>query len=154
MKTPEFVRGAVLSLGVFPLLPHPAGALQPLAGSASGLYMQESGAGAPLGKLNVSPKMMASHCITMVSPTYPQSTGDSPTASTVIVRVVIWKSGSVTPMRVISGKSSLEAEAMNTVRFWRYKPFVRDGEPLDVATDLTVDFDPAKPGGTVTHPNR
>lgn len=153
MKTIHRPRGTLRALVVLCVLPHPARALQPAAVIASGLYVQESGVGAPLGKLNVPSKMMAGNCITMVSPNYPQG-GDSPKRSRVIVRVVIWKSGSVTPMRVISGDPSLEIEAMNTVRLWHYKPFVRDKEPLDVATDLTVDFDPTKPGGLVTHPNR
>jgi protein TonB len=96
---------------------------------------------------------MVGNCITMVSPHYPQSTDELPTASSVVVRVVIWKSGDVTPMRVVSGASSLQDEAMNTVRLWRFKPFARDGVPLDVTTDVRVEFDPAKPGGVVTHPN-
>jgi protein TonB len=152
MKTFEFIRGAFLASIVLPLLPHPARALRPVVGSASGPYMQESGAGAPLGKLNVPAKQMVGRCITMVSPNYPQGTGVAPKRATVIVRAVIWKSGDVSPMRVISGEPSLETEAMNAVRLWRYKPFSRDGQPLDVTTDLLVDFDPATPGGTVIHP--
>jgi protein TonB len=70
-----------------------------------------------------------------------------------VVRVVIWKSGSVYPMRVVSGDTSLEAQAMDAVRLWHYKPFLRDGEPMDVSTDIRVDFDPQKPGGVVTHPH-
>jgi len=31
---------------------------------------------------------------------------------------------------------------------------MRDDEPIEVSTDVHVDFDPAKPGGLVTHPNR
>jgi protein TonB len=88
----------------------------------------------------------------MVSPNYPQTTEDSPKASTVIVRVVVWKSGNVSPMQVVSGPPSFQAEAMNTVRLWRYKPYTRDGEPLDVTTEIQVNFDPTKRGGTVTHP--
>jgi protein TonB len=88
----------------------------------------------------------------MVSPTYPQLTDDPPKATSVIVRVVIWKSGSVSPLRAISGPSALQDEAMNTVRLWRYRPFVRDGKPVDVTTDIRVEFDPAQPGGTVSHP--
>lgn len=154
MKTIEGIRGAVLASIVIPLMPHSAGALRPAAARpASGLYMQESGAGAPLGKLNVPSKVMGGHCITMVSPSFPQTADDAPKASTVLVRVVIWKSGNVTPMRVVSGDPALETEAMNAVRLWRYKPYFRDGEAVDVTTDIQVDFDPAKPGGVVTHPN-
>jgi TonB family protein len=154
MKQIRCIRSLLLASVVFALRPDSASAMGPSAiRSAGALYLQDSGAGAPLGKLNVSPGVMAGHCITMVSPTYPPTAGDSPTASTVVVRVVIWKSGTVSPMRVISGPSTLQDEAMNTVRLWKYKPFDRDGEPIDVTTDIRVDFDPAKPGGVVTHPS-
>ena len=104
-----------------------------------------------MGKLKASPAVMAGHCLTMVSPAYPPTAGDSPTAAIVVVRVVIWKSGNVTPLRAISGPQELQDEAMNTVRLWRYKPYARDGGPLDVTTDIQVEFDPAKPGGVDTH---
>jgi TonB family protein len=126
----------------------PAAAIH-FAGTA---YLQESGAGAPLGKLVVAPEVMEGHCITKVSPVYPQSDGVSRTKETVVVRVVVWKSGSVSPVRVVSGDSSLAAQATNAVRLWRYKPFLRDGEAMDVSTDLSVDFEPQTQGGMITHP--
>ena len=89
--------------------------------------------------------------MTMVSPVYPQ-TAESAMASTVVVRVVIWKTGSVSPMSVVSGKQALEDAAMNAVRQWRYQPFIRDGETVDVTTEVDVDFVPGRPGGIVTHP--
>ena len=139
---------------VFSLLSYPVMAMQPAAvRSANALYLQDGVAGTSLGKLNVPPDKMAGRCITMVSPNYPLTAGEPPSAALVVVRVVIWKSGSVSPLRVISGPPLLEGEAMNTVRLWRYKPYTRDGEALDVTTDIRVDFDPAKPGGTVTHPH-
>ena len=113
----------------------------------------QSGTGASLGRLNVPAETMAGHCLTMVSPQYPQA-GPPLKPSTVVVRVVISKSGTVAPVRVVSGEPSLETEAMNAERLWRYKPFMRDDEPIDVSTDIRVDFDPAKRGGIVTHPNR
>ena len=42
---------------------------------------------------------------------------------------------------------------MDAVRLWHYKPFLRDGQPMDVSTDIRVDFDPQQPGGVVTHPH-
>ena len=114
------------------LLAQQAGAMRQTAiHSAVAHNLQESGAGAPLGKLNVPEQLMEGHCTTMVSPTYPQGDGASRRPSTVVVRVVIWKSGSVYPMRVVSGDTSLEAQAMDAVRLWHYKPFLRDGEPMD-----------------------
>jgi TonB family protein len=155
VKQIRCIRSLLLASVVLHLLPESASAMRPSAiRSPSELYLQDSGAGAPIGKLNVSPQVMAGRCTTMVSPTYPQVAGDSPGAASVLLRVVIWKSGSVSPLRAISGPAALQDEAMNTVRRWRYKPFARDGEPLDVTTDIRVDFDPAKPGGVVTHPTR
>jgi len=139
---------------LFSLLPNQASGMRPAAVCAAGsLCLQESGVGAPLGKLKVAPEVMAALCITKVSPVYPQTPGETPQASTVVVRVVIWKSGRVSPIRVISGQPSLEAEAMNAVRLWRYKPFNNDQGPIDVTTDVAVSFDPGKPGGIITHPD-
>jgi len=145
---------APIAIVAFSLLAKQASAMRPAAiRTAGAYYLQESGAGAPLGKLNVPPQVMEGHCTTMVSPTYPQGDGVSRGPSTVVVRVVVWKSGSVYPMRVVSGDTSLEAQAMDAVRLWHYKPFLRDGDPIDVTTDIRVDFDPEKPGGVVTHPH-
>jgi outer membrane biosynthesis protein TonB len=150
----HFLSRLLASMVLSLLLPHQGIAVDTFVlRSAPTLYMQDSAAGAPLGKLNVSPRVMAGHCITMVSPTYPPTAGDSPTPAVVIVRVVIWKTGNATPLRAISGPQGLHDQAMNAVRLWRYKPYARDGEPLDVTTDVQVEFDPAKPGGLVTHPN-
>ena len=123
--------------------------------AVNAFYFQQSTAGVPLGKLHVPPAAMASRCTTMVSPHYPQQgLGEGPKSYEVIVRVVIWKSGMVSPMRLVSGQPQLEMEAMNAVRLWRYRPFSREGEPVDVTTDVRVDFDPNKPGGLVTHPTQ
>ena len=105
------------------------------------------------GRINVPARVMAGNCITMVSPTYPQGAGDLRENSFVIVHVAISRSGTVFPMRVVSGPSRLQTEAMDAVRQWRYKPFLREGEPLDVTTDVRVEFIPGKPGGMVSHPN-
>jgi TonB family protein len=131
----------------------PSHALPPAAIHFAGTaYLQESGAGAPLGKLVVAPEVMEGHCITKVSPVYPQSDGTLRPKETVVVRVVVWKSGTVSPVRVVSGDSSLGAQAMNAVRLWHYKPFLRDGEAMDVTTDISVEFDPQTQGGMISHP--
>jgi TonB family protein len=150
MKAIRRIPSSLLASIVLPLLPHSVSVLRP---AVIGLHAQDGGAGgAPVGKLNVPARVMAGLCMTMVSPMYPATAGDSPKAATVKVRVVIWKSGSVSPMRVVSGDPSFEVAAMNAVRLWRYKPYFRDGEAVDVTTEVEVDFVPGRPGGIVTHP--
>lgn len=149
MKAIRRISSSLVAGVVFPLLPHSVSAMRP---AAIELHAQENRAGAPVGKLNVPARVMAGLCMTMVSPMYPQTAGNSPKTEIVIVRVIIWKSGSVTPMRVLSGDSSFEAAAMNAVRLWQYRPYFRDGEPVDVTTEVEVDFVPGRPGGVVTHP--
>ena len=147
------VRGLLIASTTFCVLASQSEAMPPAAiHSAGKAYLQESGAGAPLGKLVVAPEVMEGHCITKVSPVYPQTEGTPRTKATVVVRVVVWKSGSVSPVRVVSGDSSLEAQATNTVRLWRYKPFLRDGDAMDVTTDISVEFDPQTQGGMISHP--
>jgi TonB family protein len=149
----RWVRGLLVASTTFCVLAGQSHAMPPAAAHFAGTaYLQESGAGAPLGKLVVAPEVMEGHCITKVSPVYPQADGTPRPKATVVVRVVVWKSGSVSPVRVVSGDSSLEAEATNAVRLWRYKPFLRDGEAMDVTTDISVDFDPQTQGGMISHP--
>jgi TonB family protein len=153
MKSSGWIRRLLAAGVVLSFLPYPASAIRPSAiSSAIALHLQESGTGAPLGKLNVPAEMMARQCTTMVSPSYPQSMMNDAQSYTVFVRVVIWKSGNVSPMRVISGPLSLQDEAMKAVRLWRYRPYIRDEEPLDVTTDVKVNFVPGK-SGVVSHPN-
>jgi periplasmic protein TonB len=116
------------------LLPGPAKAMQ---------------VGVPMARIEVSAKLMDPNCITKVSP---MGTGELLEATFVVVRVVVSKTGSVFPVSAVSGPSSLQAEAMNTVRLWRYKPFIRDGEAMSVNTEVRVDFVPKTPGGMVSHP--
>lgn len=143
----------LLIAGVALSFPFVASAIRPSSiSSATALHLQESGTGAPLGKLNVPAETMAKQCTTMVSPSYPQSMIGDSKSYTVVVRVVVWKSGNVSPVRLVSGPPSLQDEAMNAVRLWRYRPYSRDGEPLDVTTDVKVNFVPGKSGGLVTHP--
>jgi TonB family protein len=144
------MRGSLIASTMFFTLASHSNAMAPAAIRA---YLQQSGAdGAPLGKLIVAPEVMEGHCITKVSPLYPQTDATPRNKATVVVRVVIWKSGSVSPVRVVSGDTSLEAEATNAVRLWRYKPFLRDGQAMDVTTDISVGFDPQTQGGLITHP--
>jgi TonB family protein len=104
------------------------------------------------GRPEVSAQVMASHCITMVSPHSPQLSASKQGQAVVVLQVAISRLGGVAPLRVLSGPPSLQAEAMDAVRLWRYRPYMRDGVAIDVTTQVPVTFTPGKAAGLVTHP--
>jgi protein TonB len=96
---------------------------------------------------------MASFCLTIVSPNFPMQ-AQAQGAQVVVLKVVVRHTGAVNPIHIVSGNPSLEPEAMDAVRLWRYRPYMADGQPIDVMTTVRVDFVPGKLGGLVSHPGR
>jgi TonB family protein len=115
--------------------------------------LQDGAASAPAGRKVVPASTMASSCLTMVSPRFPMQ-AQAHGAQTIILKVVIRHTGAVNPIHIVSGDSSLESEAMDAVRLWRYRPYMANGQPIDVMTTVRVDFIPGKLGGLVSHPGR
>jgi protein TonB len=128
-----------------------------LIGTASGLpssILQDEAGGtgaAPAGRKIVPEATMTSLCIKQVSPNFPPQ-AQAKGAQVVVLQVVVRSNGTVHPVRIVSGNPSLEPEAMDAVRLWRYRPYMQDGQPIDVMTNVRVDFIPGKLGGMVSHP--
>jgi periplasmic protein TonB len=106
------------------------------------------------GRLFVPGSVMAKYCTSMVSPHYPTAPTGTTKSALVVLRVAIRKTGTVVPISAVSGPHELESSAMDAVRLWRYKPYTKDGEPVDVVTEIPVEFYPGRPGGMVSHPSK
>jgi TonB family protein len=59
---------------------------------------------------------------------------------TVKLQIVISPAGDVSSVYVIAGHPMLVQAAMDTVRKWKYKPFIENGTAITVAADVGVDF--------------
>jgi len=59
---------------------------------------------------------------------------------TVVLRAVISREGTIENLQVLSGHPLLVRAAMDAVRQWRYRPCVLNGEPVEVETQVTVNF--------------
>ena len=117
----------------------------------SSTVLQDGGGAAPAGRKIVPASTMNAQLLTMVSPHFPvqkQAQG----SQVVVLQVVVRHTGAVNPIHIVSGNPSLESEAMDAVRLWRYRPYVEDGQPIDVMTNVKVDFVPGKQAGMVSHP--
>jgi len=75
-----------------------------------------------------------------VQPKYPKAARKAHIEGTVVLCAVIGKDGKIMNLRAASGPKELIAAAMTAVQKWVYKPYMLDGEPIDVETDIHVNF--------------
>jgi len=75
-----------------------------------------------------------------VNPEYPESWKKEGLQGTVHLRMTIAKDGTVRDIKVVDGDSLLAKSAETAVRQWRYKPALRNGEPVEVHATVAVAF--------------
>lgn len=90
--------------------------------------------------LHVPSSTMAANLIFSRVPAYPEPAREQGIEGSVVMDVVISQSGTVKYVRVIDGDRHLRLAAEDAVMRWRYKPYVQNGSPMEVATTVRVDF--------------
>lgn len=59
---------------------------------------------------------------------------------TVVLAATISKNGTITNLRVVSGPAVLQQSAIAAVSNWRYRPYMLNGQPVEVETTVDVVF--------------
>lgn len=95
---------------------------------------------APPQKVRVSSGVMQGNLIQKVQPTYPAIAKTARIQGTVVLEATISKSGSIENLKAVSGPPMLYQAAIDAVRQWRYKPYMLNGEPVEVGTTVNVVF--------------
>ncbi|MBZ5530255.1 MAG: energy transducer TonB [Acidobacteriia bacterium] len=75
-----------------------------------------------------------------VEPVYPHPATVIHLQGVVKLHALIAKDGTVQSLNVISGHPLLAAAAIDAVQQWRYRPYILNGEPVEVETFITVTF--------------
>jgi len=57
-----------------------------------------------------------------------------------VLQAVISKQGSIENLQVLTGHPLLVPAAIEAVRQWHYRPYVLNNEPVEVETQITVNF--------------
>jgi len=81
---------------------------------------------------------------TKVTPVYPVEAKKNRVSGKVVLAAIIAKDGSVANLRVVSGPSALQQSALDAVRQWHYKPYLLNGDPVEVDTTVQVMYTLAK----------
>ena len=115
-------------------------------GSAGGVIGGIIGSAAPPPKvatpkkLRVSSGVAAGNLVRRIEPAYPAMAKIAHIRGDVILAATISKTGIIENLHVVSGHPILAQAAMDAVKQWRYRPYLLNGEPVEVETTVKVTF--------------
>lgn len=92
------------------------------------------------GPMHVSSGVMAGAVMAKTPPVYPSIAQTTRVEGTVVLLATISKNGTIENLRVASGPALLQQAAIDAVKTWRYRPYLLNGEPVEVETTVNVVF--------------
>ena len=101
----------------------------------------ESPAATESKRFRIGGGVAQANLVTKVQPTYPAAAKAARVQGTVEFETVISKEGEPLDIRVLSSPSDdLTQSALEAVRQWRYKPTLLNGNPVEIVTDVIVNY--------------
>jgi periplasmic protein TonB len=91
-------------------------------------------------RVRVSQGVTQGLLIRKVQPNYPPLARQARIQGSVLLQAEISKDGSIENLHLISGHPMLAPAAIEAVKQWKYKPYILNGEPVEVETQITVNF--------------
>jgi periplasmic protein TonB len=91
-------------------------------------------------RVRVSSGVQSGLLVRKVNPAYPPLARQARIQGTVILQALISKEGSITNLQLVSGHPMLAPAAIEAVKQWRYRPYLLNGEPVEVETTIQVNF--------------
>ena len=91
-------------------------------------------------RIKVGGNVQSASLIRQVQPIYPPIAQDAQVTGTVVLKVTISTAGEVENLKVVSGPPMLQQAAMDAVKNWRYRPYLLNGDPVEVQTTVNVIF--------------
>jgi len=59
---------------------------------------------------------------------------------TVVLQATISKKGRIRALNVLSGAREFMEATLGAVQQWRYRPYIVNGEPVEVMTEIEVNY--------------
>jgi TonB family protein len=92
------------------------------------------------GRVRVSSGVESGLLLKKVPPVYPQDAKDAHIQGAVVMKTVIDKEGNVAHIELYSGHPMLAPAALDAVRQWKYRPYLLNRQPVEVETEVQVNF--------------
>jgi TonB family protein len=94
----------------------------------------------PSGPKRIKSQLEEGQLVNRVEPIYPHIAAISGIQGQVKLHAIIGRDGKIQSLNAISGHPLLLRAAIDAVEQWRYRPYVLNGEAVEVETLITVNF--------------
>jgi len=91
-------------------------------------------------RVRVSSGVVTGLKVRNVNPAYPPLARQARIQGVVILQAQISKDGNIESLQLISGHPMLAPAAIEAVKQWKYRPYLLNGEPVEVDTTIQVNF--------------
>jgi TonB family protein len=89
----------------------------------------------------VGPSVMAGYLIKQPQPVYPEAAQRNHVDGSVVLRAIIGKDGRIHRLKILSSPDpQLSIASLVAVQQWEFKPYLLNGEPVEVDTQIIVNF--------------
>ena len=92
------------------------------------------------GTLKISQGVSQGLLIKKVAPVYPARAMHAHLQGSVLLLATISKDGDISAVKLLKGEPVLAHAAMDAVKQWKYKPYLLDSQPMEIQTQITVNF--------------
>jgi protein TonB len=125
----------VIGTGPGPGLPN--GLLLPFRDGTNPIVLPKP---APITRAIRTSIMQEGNLIRRLQPNYPYAAKVAHVQGQVVLAAIISKAGTIENLRALSGHPLLVGAAIEAVSQWRYRPYILNNEPVEVETQVTVNF--------------
>jgi protein TonB len=91
-------------------------------------------------RVRVPAAMAEANLVYDVAPKYPPEAGRERIEGVVVLMAMIGKDGTIRDVQVKSGLPLLAQAAIEAVKQWRYRPYLLNGEPVEIDSQITINF--------------
>ena len=110
------------------------------SGVLSGLVGNGNAPKPVLQSVNISQGVSQGLLVKKVQPVYPKTALSMRVEGIVELMATISKTGDITNVKVLKGDPQLTRAAADAVKQWKYKPYLLNGEPVEITTQVTINF--------------
>ena len=94
----------------------------------------------PPKRVNISAGVAVGLLVSKAPIVYPIDAKKAGVSGTVVLSAIIGRDGTVEDLQVVSGPEMLQQAALDSVKQWRYRPYLLNGEPEEVRTTINIIF--------------